>query len=595
MAAVTVPTPGGAAAERARAAVQEVWGRVRPAVLARVDVLDEAIAALVESRFDEQQRVAAEREAHRIAGSVGTFGYSRASEMARILERFFAAGVPREGQSLRRAGEQVALVRRELSAPPRGSPGPFDPSGPPGPSRAPAIGAAGSPGPSDRSGSPKRSDAPSPGLPAPAVPPGPGDADIRLLVVHADDGLRARVRAAAEARGLSCDDAPDLRSALGVVEEGRPDAALVDLALPRGGALPLLAHLDRAVPRPATLVVVGDGPAGRVEAAGAGARGFLPPWLPPPQLVDAVAETVDSRDRAGARLLAVDDDPALLEALRAIFRSAGLRLATLDDPLRFCDALRESAPDLLLLDLDMPHVDGVELCRRVRSDPRWVALPVLVLTADHDPATVERVFAAGADDFVAKPVVGPELLTRVTNRLERVRLYRTLAETDALTGLANRRRLEVEMARFQALAAEYAQPLSFALLDLDSFKRVNDRYGHAVGDEVLQRLADLLRRTFRAEDVVARWGGEEIAVGMFGMSRADGVRRVDAALEAFRAEEIPAVGGTVLRVTFSAGVAQYALDGTDLHGIYCAADQVLYRAKATGGNRVLPADRCPPG
>src|SRR5512143_990507 len=178
MVAVTVPTPQGAAAERARAAVQEVWRRVRPAVLARVDVLDEAIAALVEGRFDEQQRVAAEREAHRIAGSVGTFGYSRASEMARILERFFAAGVPREGQSLRRAGEQVALVRRELSAPPRGSPGPFDP---PGPSRAPATGAA---GPPDRSG------APSPGPPVPAILPGPGDADVRLLVVHADDGLR---------------------------------------------------------------------------------------------------------------------------------------------------------------------------------------------------------------------------------------------------------------------------------------------------------------------------------------------------------------------------------------------------------------------
>jgi diguanylate cyclase (GGDEF)-like protein len=242
----------------------------------------------------------------------------------------------------------------------------------------------------------------------------------------------------------------------------------------------------------------------------------------------------------------------------------------------------------VLLDIDMPRVGGIELCRVMRNDPRWSATPVVFLTARTEPETVHRVFAAGADDYVSKPIVGPELVTRVTNRLERVHLHRALAQTDPLTGVANRRRSEELITQLLNLAARQRQPFSLALLDLDRFKQVNDRHGHGVGDEVLRGTARLLERCFRAEDVVARWGGEEFVVGMYGMDRDDGVNRVADALELLREETFALPDGGPLRVSFSAGVAQFPMDGADLASLYRAADTALYHAKDAGRDRVLP-------
>jgi diguanylate cyclase (GGDEF)-like protein len=124
------------------------------------------------------------------------------------------------------------------------------------------------------------------------------------------------------------------------------------------------------------------------------------------------------------------------------------------------------------------------------------------------------------------------------------------------------------------------------MLDLDNFKRINDTYGHAVGDQVLRKLGKTLLKTFRAEDVVARWGGEEFAVGMFGMPQQDAVQRMTGLLGAFRQELFTTPGGIEFHVTFSAGVAQYPEDGVELQSLYRVADQALYQAKKEGRNRV---------
>lgn len=131
--------------------------------------------------------------------------------------------------------------------------------------------------------------------------------------------------------------------------------------------------------------------------------------------------------------------------------------------------------------------------------------------------------------------------------------------------------------------------MSFAILDVDHFKEVNDRFGHAAGDEVLRRLAGLLGRTFRSEDIVSRWGGEEFVVGMYGMPRESGVQRLADALEAFRQERIVTQRGDEFTVTFSGGVAQFPDDGRDVAALYRAADAALYLAKKHGRDRVLPA------
>jgi len=236
----------------------------------------------------------------------------------------------------------------------------------------------------------------------------------------------------------------------------------------------------------------------------------------------------------------------------------------------------------------MPSVNGLELCRTVRNDPRWSRLAVIFAAAHRGEDAVERMFDAGADDYLPKPIVGAELLARVANRLARVRLYRAQAERDGLTGLSNRLACEEGLKQLAALSDRFGEPLSVVMLDVDRFKSVNDTHGHAAGDSVLRRLGAHLRREFRGNDVVARWGGEEFVVGMYGIERADAVRRLTQVHERFREEQFDGTGGA-FGVSFSAGVAEYPRDGSDTEAVCRAADAALYRAKTGGRARVLGA------
>ncbi len=213
---------------------------------------------------------------------------------------------------------------------------------------------------------------------------------------------------------------------------------------------------------------------------------------------------------------------------------------------------------------------------------------MLFFSAHTDAETLHQVFAAGADDYVQKPIVPPELIARVMNRLERNLMGRKLSETDGLTGIKNRRKSGQELTRMLHLAERHKQPFCLMLLDLDKFKQVNDQHGHDAGDRVLSLVGELLKQNFRSEDVVGRWGGEEFVVGLYGTTKDRGVARLTAFLENLRQHTFTDADHHEFHVTFSAGVAEYPQDGTDLQALYRAADTILYQAKAAGRNRVLP-------
>ena len=527
------------------AELQALWGRFQGQMLARVETLDEALAALVEARLNDELRRRAERDAHRLAGSAGTFGRHRASMLARELEELFAGSAPIHASAVPDALAQVESLRDEVASAPS----------------------------ADRSKAENR----------PLV-----------LVVHRDAELAGAIGVAVEARGLASHVTEGASAAHTALAGAHPAVALVDLGEGGDGVLDLVRELSAQTPPVVVLALTnGTGFLDRVDAVRAGVQGFLPGSLAPSELAGAAVATVEVAQLDRWRLLAVDDDPPVLAALVAHLEPAGLTVTGVTEPERFWAALRETTPDLVVLDLDMPEVSGIELCRLLRADPRWAALPVVFLTSRVGRDTIEAVFAAGADDYVPKPVVGSELVARITNRLERTRILRVLAETDPLTGLANRRKFEAQWNRLQAMAERYDQPLSFALLDLDHFRDVNNHYGHEVGDAVLQRIGQLLLERFRGEDVVARWGGEEIALALYGMTRADGVRRVTDLLQAVCDEAMVTPDGQSFRVSFSGGVSEYKVDGAALRDLYRCADEALYVAKALGRKRVLPAGQQP--
>jgi diguanylate cyclase (GGDEF)-like protein len=602
------PAPGGRAA--LPAAVTAVWLKYRDQVMARVDVLESAALGLMEGRLDRDGRRAAEREAHKLAGSVGTFGFAEGSRLAREAEMLLTGpNPPTQSDALRLADLAVAL-RRELTASPAPAPSPSTEPARPDRSAGSARGdesprwdesvgstPRGTASPSTASASASAESAGSgrrPPLPrwpgaAPATADGEGPV---LLIVDEDRETAERLAMEASARGMRpvvAHGGPEARAALG---RTRPDAALLDISIP-GGMQLLRVLSDRFPPVPTIIFTRSDAFTDRVEVARLGGRGFLRKPLAPGRAIDAVEPMLRPDPRGEAAVLAVDDDPAVLEAVRFVLEPHGVRVDTLTEPDRFWEVLEASAPDVVLLDVDMPHVNGLELCRVLRNDPRWKSVPVVFLTSRTDPTTVQEVFAAGADDFVGKPFVGPELGARIHNRLERVRMQRALAETDALTGVPNRRGSEEVLERFLRLAAGQGDPLAVGVVDLDCFKGVNDRCGHAVGDEVLARVARVLQKRFRAEDVVARWGGEEFVVGMYGMDKSDGVQRLAEALEVLREETFTAPDGETFGVTFSAGVSEFATDGRDLQSLYRSADAAMYAAKQAGRDRVLPAGWTP--
>ena len=359
----------------------------------------------------------------------------------------------------------------------------------------------------------------------------------------------------------------------------------------------LLADMQAAQPPTPNIVLTAAASfENRVRVARMGVGGLLQVPVAPTDLLETAARVLRKGVPPTAKLLIVDDDEPMLTLLQSLLQPWGFQLQLLSDPQAFWQTLESFEPDLVLLDVRMPQISGFELCQVLRNASRWHELPVLFMSGYTDADTIQQVFSVGADDYIRKPIVAPELVARVLGWLERSRTRKLLADVDSLTGVANRRKSTQLLNRLLGLAQRQGQTLCLAVIDLDNFKKVNDDYGHPKGDQVLKRFGEKLQSTFRDEDVVARWGGEEFVIGLYGVSRQEGTHRLRQFLQTWQAEQFEhsstdcANPGEVLtfKVAFSAGVAVYPHDATDLQKLYRAADEALYSAKAAGRNRVMP-------
>jgi diguanylate cyclase (GGDEF)-like protein len=413
-----------------------------------------------------------------------------------------------------------------------------------------------------------------------------------MLIIDGDAEFAGRLGDDAEARRMRhriATDAEEVRAALSAEP---PDVVVLDLQF--GGTaergLALIAEVARCAPRARILVVSGTGGyEERLEVARRGGRAFIQKPAVPARVLEAAAEMLGTADGAIRRVLVVDDDPALLGMVVEQLRGPRLEVATLDSPLHFWETLERTRPDVLLIDENMPMLSGGELCAVLRGDPRWAGLPVLFITASADVETVRRVFAAGADDYVAKPFAGPELRTRIEGRVERQRLQRVIAEQDPLTGVANRRMTGHMLDQMVSLASKQRQPVSVALIDMDRLGEVNDVHGETAGDVALRSAAGLLVEAMGADEALGRWSGDAFLAG-FSTDAEETAKRLRDVLERLRAGGLNGDGGG-LALGFSAGVASCPVDGHDLRALMLSARQALSEAREEGAGVIRTTGR----
>lgn len=287
------------------------------------------------------------------------------------------------------------------------------------------------------------------------------------------------------------------------------------------------------------------------------------------------------------RVLIVEDSPTLASLYAHTLELAGMVTRQVTDPLRIMDMLADFSPELILVDIYMPGASGEEVAKVLRQQEAFVSTPIVFLSGETDTNRQMAALGLGADDFLVKPIEPEHLVASVTSRIERYRVLRGFIVRDSLTGLLNhtktKEQLDVEMARAQ----RQQRPMSFAMIDLDHFKRVNDNYGHSTGDRVLKSLARLLQQRLRKVDIVGRYGGEEFAVILTDTDGRDAVRVLDG-IRKDMGEVRQRWENTDFSVTFSCGIASFP-DFATPEAISNAADQALYRAKQGGRNRVVLA------
>lgn len=295
------------------------------------------------------------------------------------------------------------------------------------------------------------------------------------------------------------------------------------------------------------------------------------------------------------RVLIVDDDRAVLASLASMVEESGheaIPTTSWSEALRIS---RQTPPDLILLDVMMPTIDGFKLARMMKSEAP-VFVPIILLTALDDLESKRRAMAAGADDFLTKPVTPLELEIRMSSMLRIKELtdqiqaanqmLAEMAVTDPLTHLANRRSLDEHLDREWARSQRYGNPFAVLMLDVDFFKKVNDNHGHAVGDQVLRLISETASQVVRQTDVVGRFGGEEFMV---------------------LAPETNAVNAKILAERIRVRIAGASLDHRELPGVTVSvgvastdrgeigsvrrlvelADEALYAAKDAGRDRVV--------
>jgi len=291
-------------------------------------------------------------------------------------------------------------------------------------------------------------------------------------------------------------------------------------------------------------------------------------------------------------VLIVDDTIKNLQLLGSILKAENYKIAVATNGLAAISVTNDINPDLILLDVMMPELDGFETCKKLKTLPKTKDIPVIFLTAKVENEDIINGFKIGAVDYITKPFNTYELKARVKTHLElkkskdllqqKNEILEKLSITDGLTGLFNHRYITDTLSRLIEENKRYKQPLSIAMFDIDNFKKINDEQGHLFGDDVLVKIASLIDNSLRKTDIAGRYGGEEFMI-LFAHTELKGA--VESSKRIIEGVENLKWDNKIFKVTVSAGVCEKK-EEEDMSALIKKADDLLYTAKKKGKNRV---------
>ena len=321
----------------------------------------------------------------------------------------------------------------------------------------------------------------------------------------------------------------------------------------------------------------------RLKASRTGGEEFFYRAIDPGQLIEKIEQYTHANIQDPYRIMVVDDSKAQAKYIENILHKAGMIPHIITEPMDVLIALADFQPEIIIMDMYMPGCTGMELARVIRQQDKFHSVPIIYLSAEDDVNKQLHAMSLGGDDFLTKPIDPKHLIATLRNRGRRARSLLALMIRDSLTGLYNHTHtlhlLDLEITKAQGKDT----PVCFAMLDIDYFKKINDNYGHPIGDRVLKSLSLFLKQRLRKTDHIGRYGGEEFAVVLPNTSERDAKTILNEIRERFA--ELPQPAGTgTFNVTFSCGVA---LGNTENAQSLCEkADQALYEAKRNGRNNV---------
>lgn len=407
--------------------------------------------------------------------------------------------------------------------------------------------------------------------------------------------------------------------ALDIVAQSAPDIILLDIMMPGLDGYEVTERLRKnpfTSTIPIVLVTALEGIDDKVRGLNSGADDFLTKPVNHVELLARVRSLVKlkklqdqllkkssaprydaGRGEGGPEgkqlVMIVDDDEEAANNLGLILSSAEYDVISEQSGRGANDLLSHALPDLILLDLMLPDVSGIELLRKWRANGDMQNVPVIILSAIADLEAKVKGIETGADDYLVKPVNSIELIARIRSNLHKYEVQRTLqagakrffneAVTDSLTGLYNRKYLQMVLEREIASFQRYGMQFSFLMLDIDHFKTVNDVFGHPAGDGVLKDLGAILREQKRRSDLAARYGGEEFAVLLDHTTMQGALAAAENLRKAIEEHRFPGIGDK--QVTVSIGVSECSADD-DEQSIIKRADDALFMAKEGGRNSV---------